>query len=411
MGKKEKINQLLTLTKPELEVLKFFCAGDPNKKIGKELFIEQGTVRGHMREIYIKLGLFGYPTSKRRFIILKEYCHLRCDPEYLEALEEGVTGIDQEGKALIVIEPDEEPDEERIQDVDDMIEEDSKYWLMVIPIEEAEKLPPVELIPINNPPERKPNPFKIGLFIFALIGFAAVAIMGYEFLSGRFSIVPAITNMENPQEPVAEQPTQAPAVVQVEPTQAIQPTNTAIIPTESPTPEPTSAPQPTILFEDNFDDGLSDAWEIVQGSPVVVNGMLSTDQNTWLIVGDPSWKNYSIEFTSTEENYNSFYAGFNAIGVRASDIDNMYAFKWVEHESICSIVRNGEWGEVPQSSFKPGYSPYIFRIIVKNDKISVFLNDDLKASFFSNEYNEGRIALKIYDATSIDNFKVREILE
>jgi ATP/maltotriose-dependent transcriptional regulator MalT len=66
VGKKEKINQLLTLSEPELEVLKYFCTGEPNKKISKELFMAEGTVRGHMLEIYIKLGLFGYPTVCRQ---------------------------------------------------------------------------------------------------------------------------------------------------------------------------------------------------------------------------------------------------------------------------------------------------------------------------------------------------------
>jgi len=114
VGKKEKINQLLTLSKPELDVLKFFCTGTTNKKISKELFIVEGTVRGHMQNIYIKLALFGYPTTKRRFIVIKDYCHLLCDPEFQQALEEGVRDIDKEGKALIVI----EPDDERDQDVD-----------------------------------------------------------------------------------------------------------------------------------------------------------------------------------------------------------------------------------------------------------------------------------------------------
>jgi DNA-binding CsgD family transcriptional regulator len=352
VGKKEKIDQLLTLTEQELEVLKYFCTGESYKKMSKELFIAQGTVRGHMRNIYIKLALFGYPTSKRRFIVLNEYCHLRCDPEYLQALEEGVTGIDQEGKALIVIEPDEEPDEERDKDVDDMLEEDSKYWPMIIPIEEAEIIPPGELIPIDDPPEQKPNPFKIGLFIFALIGFAAVAIMVYEFLSGGFGILSTITNRENPQEPVAEQPTQAPAVVQTEPTQAIiQPTNTAIMPTESPTPAPTAPPKPAVLFEDDFEKGLSDAWEVILGKPIIVNGTLSTDQDTWLLVGEPGWKNYSVEFL-TDSPYGFFWNGFNVIGVRADSIDNMYAYKWTESETEMFIIKNGDWSEVPQTDIR-----------------------------------------------------------
>ncbi len=35
---------------------------------------------------------------------------------------------------------------------------------------------------------------------------------------------------------------------------------------------------------------------MVSGNPVVVNGTLSADQDTWLLVGDPTWTNYSVEF-------------------------------------------------------------------------------------------------------------------
>ena len=53
-----------------------------------------------------------------------------------------------------------------------------------------------------------------------------------------------------------------------------------------------------VIFEDDFEDGLSDNWEIVSGNPIVVNGMLTADQDTWLLVGDQSWKNVSVEFNT-----------------------------------------------------------------------------------------------------------------
>ena len=407
MVKKEKINQLLTLSEPELEVLKFFCTGTTNKKISKELFIVEGTVRGHMRNIYIKLALFGYPTAKRRFIVIKEYCHLMRDPEYLKALEEDIKIIDQEGKALIVI----EPDEERDRDVDDVIEEDSKYWLMVIPIEKAEPLPPTDLVPVDPAPTKpKPNPFQVGLFVFALIGFAAVAIFGYELITGRLNIFQSEAVSQS--QPVSqEDKLSSPEAEQTEvilPT-AI-PTSVEIIPTESPTYTP--PPKPAVLFEDNFDTGLSEAWEIVSGNPIVVNGMLSADQVSWLMVGDPTWKNYSIEF-NTDHPVPLLGSGtdFNAIGMRAQDIDNMYAFVWGQYQGESYIIEDGNWAEVPQSDYDVDDDETNLMLSVVNGQMTVYENGIKATSFFDTRFENGRIAVRIFSNAVIDDFKVKEILE
>jgi len=409
VGKKEKIRQLLTISKPELEVLKYFCTGEPNKKISKELFMAEGTIRSHMRTIYIKLALYGYSTTKRRFIVIKEYCHLLCDPEYLKALEEGVKDIDKEGKALIVI----EPDEERDRDVDDMIKEDSKYWPMIIPVNEAEVLPPTDIVPVNDPTRRKASSFQLILFIFALIGFAAVAIFGYELITGRLNIFQS--EVVSQSQPVTqEDELSPPEAEQAEKTEVIVPTaiptSAEIIPTESPTYTPPTPPKPTVLFENNFDLGLSEAWEIVLGNPIVVNGMLSADQDTWLIVGDPTWTNYSVEFKA-DSKYVYFDWGANFAAVRLVDMENMYAYEWVDAESRCHVVENGNWNEVPQSGFRAGADFIQIKITAIDDLITIYVDGIKKASFFDKKFTQGRVGLMLTEETLIDDFKVREILE
>jgi len=262
-------------------------------------------------------------------------------------------------------------------------------------IRRLEKLPP-----------RKREILKCFCHVFALIGFAAVVIVGYEFISGKMIIAPAIeeTRVENTPESITLQPTQVPTLAQPELTQTMPVT------TESPTMTPTAPPKPAILFEDDFDSGLSDAWEVVSGNPIVVNGTLSTDQDTWLLLGDLDWVNYSIEF-STNSPSGWISQGFNALGVRADTIDNMYAYKWAEYDSECFILENGDWSAVPQTDFTPGREVKSYRFTIVDDLFTVYMNGEKQTSFFDKRYSNGKIALKLFADTVIDDFKVREILD
>lgn len=49
--------QLESITKRELEVIKFVARGLKNKEIGRELFISEATVRHHLSSIYGKIGV------------------------------------------------------------------------------------------------------------------------------------------------------------------------------------------------------------------------------------------------------------------------------------------------------------------------------------------------------------------
>jgi hypothetical protein len=419
--------KIASLSPREKEVFELVCEGLTYKVIKTKLHMSLSSVKTHMTAVRLKFGIDQLSRSKTTVELNNTYCsalkEIQNESDKIKTTEKELKNEPESKPEIRQKASVEIPEEDKLEKI---VKKDDKKP----PLQEPQKTinEKKDGNQMKNTGERKNDRFRSLKTIWRLISIAAIIFSGYMIYDHFFGPNPN-QPAPSPEDPAVQQEQIAAAVeTQLKLAEEIQsttiPTEMVIVPTENiqptaipteivivPTEHPAPAPQPAIMFEDDFDDGLSDAWEIVQGNPIVVNGMLSTDQNTWLMVGDPSWKNYSIEFTSTEKDYNSFYSGFNAIGVRASDIDNMYAFKWTEAESICSIVRNGDWSEVPQSDFKPGYSPYIFRIIVKDDKISVFLDDELKASFFNNEYIQGRIALKIYDVTSIDNFKIREILE
>jgi|CXWL01.1.fsa_nt_gi hypothetical protein len=194
-------------------------------------------------------------------------------------------------------------------------------------------------------------------------------------------------------------------------TSTLAPTNTSevVVVTATPLP-PTSPPQPTSLFQDNFDTGLSPAWQIVSGNPMVVNNLLTTDKDTWLTIGDNGWTNYTIEF---EANAASCWmsAGYNTIGVRVQDTNNMIAWRWSVCESVWYIAENGNWKEVPNSK-SDGVGDYaVVPVVITADggQFTVYINGKKISSFYDTRFQQGKIALQIGKNSLFDNFLVREV--
>ncbi len=178
-----------------------------------------------------------------------------------------------------------------------------------------------------------------------------------------------------------------------------------------PSPNFTALPQPTILFEDNFNQGLSNGWSIASGNPLFINGELTSDQNTWLIVGDNSWTDYMVQFSAQTAKC-WYYDNWNAFGVRAQDTGNMIAFKWASCESELDIVKNGNWLTVPNSHVSKGdYGnvPITITITVQGGQFTFDINGERVSSLFNSDFSLGGIALRVGAQTQIDNFKVTAI--
>ena len=407
------IRRLEKLTLHKREILKCYCHGMSIQQIAEKYDIEKGTVRAHINQIYIKLELDLISVDARRAVLLRLYC---------EAFEKYVQGSEYEGETAIVdlsadafeeeIEETEEEmtseEKEREQEIDDMIDTDHRELIKVAPLEH-EPIDDRGLIPTREETRKRTNPFQLILFIFALIGFAAVSILAYELITGRLNLIPVNLVETDPVSPV-----QITEEMQVSPTKAIAPTElpttVEIVPTEAPTLAPTTPPKPEILFEDDFETGLAKTWEVVSGNPIVVNGMLTADQNTWVVVGDPTWTNYSVEFTASSK-YVYYNWGSNFTAVRMNEMDNMYVYEWVVSQSRWHIVENGGWNEVPQSEFRPGSDFVNYRIVVNGTSITTYIDGVQKSSFFDDRFLQGRVGIMITEETMIDDFKVREILE
>jgi hypothetical protein len=146
----------------------------------------------------------------------------------------------------------------------------------------------------------------------------------------------------------------------------------------------------------------------VYGKPIAVNGVLTADQDTLLMVGDTNWKDYAVEFDADAADC-WFSWSDNWLGVQVQNTDNMYAYKWSDCESYWYMVSQGVWNEIPQSKFSPGYETLRFRIQSQGGNLSVYVEGMLMSSFYDNSYSLGRVALKIAKNTVIDNFVIKEL--
>ena len=246
------------------------------------------------------------------------------------------------------------------------------------------------------------------LFFIILALLAFVGIQVYSWASGFITdVVQPIIAQNVPEQ---SQPQPQAQVVPTSTTRSIAPTSApvqqAVVPTS--TSQPTTPSQPKTLFSDNFDTGLSSGWQVAYGNPLVVNGLLTTDSDTMLIVGDSSWRDYAVEYDAS--------AGFcwltkaeNWVSVRAMDTDNNYAYKWAFCESFWYIVKNGKWSEVPQSGFNPGSEEHHFKIQAEGGSLAVYVDGMLMSSLYDTSFNQGKVNLRISENTTIDNFVIKEL--
>lgn len=196
------------------------------------------------------------------------------------------------------------------------------------------------------------------------------------------------------------------------PTATPTPTGTPTItptPTSSNTPTPSATPTATPLFEDDFDSGLNPAWQIISGEPILVNGRLTANQETWLAIGDSSWTNYVIEFRRVSDQVSGGCGSGNKIAFRVQDIDNYYAYFWHYCESGFQRAINGNVSNIPGGTGNTR-DWHNFRFTINGGQFEARL-DNVTRTYFDLGYTNGGLLLKLKDNTVIDDFIVWPINE
>ena len=394
MTEKENIEKLASLTNRQREVLRLFCNGFAYKEIAEQLFISENTVKTHMGNIYIKLGLDLLPDSQRKREIHQKYC------QALDTFEiKPKPSVESEEP-----EPVPEPVPEHVWE---MVENDEKA---IVPV------PPTEIIDIN-PIQEQNQPRRFRWFLLGVIIGSLVAICAgigvWQLFPVLFPTPGLTTSTAMPRETVI--PVVLPtdtvltsATMQAEFTSSATPMVQEDTLAASATPiTPTPTPAFVVLFEDNFDRGLSPLWQIISGNPSVVNGALTTDGELWLMVGDETWKNYFVEY-DTQTAYCWMSWDYNGVGLHARNQNNMVVFYYAQCEGAWNVVQGGNKKKIPNAEFEGptiGKIVYKMKFSVENNQYLVDIRGDT-VSIFDQTFENGGVIIRLSEKSIIDNFRV-----
>ena len=276
MSNSEAIEKIQKLTDQERKVFKLFCEDLIYRDIGDKLDIEETTVKKHMSNIRIKFGIDLMNRRKRDSVLRNKFCmalqaleNQDQKKDIEEGSQNGTESKDSNDKQTTdaeIIEdnvPEEKPQDKETEKPKENGFEEVEKKDDEEPLNQKKKKPLNEKKDGNkmkNNGQTKNDRFRSLKTIWRLISIAAIIFSGYMIYDHFFGTPP--TQPAPSVEDVAVQQEQiAIADTEVIPTEEIQPAviPTEIILTESPTYTPPAPPKPAILFEDDFDDGLSNA--------------------------------------------------------------------------------------------------------------------------------------------------------
>jgi len=211
-------------------------------------------------------------------------------------------------------------------------------------------------------------------------------------------------------------------------TQTVMPSSQTVTvsPPTRQTPKPTSTPLPTatpiftegeILFEDNFEDGIANGWQFVEGQQWEVtkiedgNNVLkvTTPQErkpAWAITGDSTWLNYSLQMMlniASPDKKGAYGLDlnvriFNPAGLPRYNYQvNFDGYtEWKSGRGGIHKFSKGVWSD-DLSGFSLPIEPnhwHEFKIVVFNDLVAVYLDSVLMGKYVDPEpLSGGQIVL------------------
>ena len=176
-------------------------------------------------------------------------------------------------------------------------------------------------------------------------------------------------------------------------------------------PEDNAPGTQTPGFIDDFENGLASVWTVHFGDPIAQEGRLTSHVGAGLAAGDPSWKNYQVEFdVDTGQNDCSFTDTSNSVGVRVQDFDHAYWFVFNGCEAAWSLfaggVQDGALNVLPDTTVKTKNAQTHITIRVDANKMSAYENGTLISSIIDSQWRTGGVFLQVEAQTFYDNFQV-----
>jgi len=219
------------------------------------------------------------------------------------------------------------------------------------------------------------------------------------------------TNVSNP-------PTQPPP--------QLQPADTPIPPqpVDTPTPIPSPTPDQSILFEDNFEYGIKPDWKPVYGEWKMVDDRFEPtkliDQgkgegnSTSVLVGNPNWNNYKVEFDAGNLNVGMYRLSSISINIRVQNPETYMMFYTDGQNATCGKKINGSDQEISKKKVGLGFEgPHHLSVSAKNSTYEFWINSTKICIVNDTTFSSGQVGLTAYNMTIskpwIDNFKVKAL--
>lgn len=177
---------------------------------------------------------------------------------------------------------------------------------------------------------------------------------------------------------------------------------------QNPSVTATPGASSNILFMDDFHTGLLSQWQIVSGQPNALHGILTADEESWLTAGNPYWTDYEVDLEMRVLPCSETVSP-TVIGVRSMDINHMIAWKVSGCASGWYLVQNGQWNNIPITNLKLKPDWYIIHIIVHGDQIDVNDDEQKLASFSTDQFPNGQIALRLDRDSRINSIQIQSL--
>jgi len=295
--------KLSELTERQREVLRLVCQGMDYKSVADNLVVAEATVKSHMGNIYLKLGIDNLSRSQRKLALFQVYCPVLQDMPYAP-------------DSLEPVEPEAVPPDRVMK----LVEEDDAA---IIPYQSK----PAKIIKMPEPhPPDPPNRGCSRIWLGLILGIGIIGVILYAlWRSGIITIGTPPT--PTPIAPIVEEPVDDQSGSDEEPpTPTSEPEEEDVPPTS--TPHPTSTPLPTSTPPPPTEIPTLTPIPNTQGGTILKVGETWIQDGVYLTLRD-------VELTS--EHDGEVYLKFDVGNFTGSDINvSFYA------GDLTLIANNGE---------------------------------------------------------------------
>lgn len=176
--------------------------------------------------------------------------------------------------------------------------------------------------------------------------------------------------------------------------------------TPTPTPTPANTPTPTPFFLDDFEDGNSAGWTVVNGSWSVVDDgtkvykQSGTSGEALTYAGNTAWTNYSIQ--AKVKPYNVGTQTASGILARYTDSSNYYMFRLCETNRVQLYKKvGGTFTLLQETSMTVNANTwYTLKLSVNGSAVTGYVDGAQKVSVTDTSLGNGCIGLRCYSQSA-----------